>query len=731
MRRSEAARLARWSAIIALVLTAAVAGIYFYRSWQAASARSQAPAAVPPAVEKQMAAIEFSRTEGNREIFTVRASRSTEFREGERNQLEDVWITIFGHQGERMDRVHARACDYLKSQQRLTCQGDVQIELESAEDSRRHPGQRILRIETANLTFDSESGRTHTDQAVRFRFPGGEGRATGMTYSAREALAVLQRDVELRLAHSQTAAPTGGVVLAGQSLTLQHRDRTLRLAGARVKHDGLELAAGSLTVQLDAKLRPQRLVASQTPRLTQARGTAQLSLAAETLTARFDSAGQVERLEAEGRVNALRKQGERQERLEAERAEVEIEPKRNGPRLVTAAGNVRVHSEDSHGSRRLETSSLRIWLATNGPARMERAEAAGRSRLEWERPGEVTRVGAQQLETQFAEDNRMRLLVGRGGVEVERRVERAVQRGRSDEVAVAFGAGNEWSAIEQKGHVRLQEGERNAEAEHALWSRANDTVALTGSAVVSDALTRTAAEAIYFHQRTGHVVAEGRVRTTYLSAERTAANLAAEPAHLAAGRMVAIRDTGRALYSGRARLWQGEAALEADTVEVLRAESRLEARGRVMALFPQAAHPKTRAGKRALWRISAGVFTYWSTEGRARLERQVWAQSEAGQIQAQTLELWFATEGTTREWVRGVATGGVNIRQGTRRAIAERCEYFVGEGKFVLSGGSPTLQDASRGTTRGRKLTFFLADDRIVVDSEEGSRTLTLHRVEK
>jgi hypothetical protein len=28
-------------------------------------------------------------------------------------------------------------------------------------------------------------------------------------------------------------------------------------------------------------------------------------------------------------------------------------------------------------------------------------------------------------------------------------------------------------------------------------------------------------------------------------------------------------------------------------------------------------------------------------------------------------------------------------------------------------------------------LTFFLADDKIVIDSEEGSRTLTLHQVEK
>jgi hypothetical protein len=48
-----------------------------------------------------------------------------------------------------------------------------------------------------------------------------------------------------------------------------------------------------------------------------------------------------------------------------------------------------------------------------------------------------------------------------------------------------------------------------------------------------------------------------------------------------------------------------------------------------------------------------------------------------------------------------------------------------------MSGGNPAIFDASEGTTSGRQLTFFLADDTIIVDSEKGSRTLTKHRVEK
>ena len=75
--------------------------------------------------------------------------------------------------------------------------------------------------------------------------------------------------------------------------------------------------------------------------------------------------------------------------------------------------------------------------------------------------------------------------------------------------------------------------------------------------------------------------------------------------------------------------------------------------------------------------------------------------------------------------------GGVVVRQGDRRAMAEQAEYTAADGKFVLSGGEPTIADASSDTTTGHSLTFFVASDTILIDSQEGSRTLTKHRVEK
>ena len=52
MRTTEAARYARWSAAMALLLGVTVAGVYGARSWQIRKARKDAPPAVPSSVEE-------------------------------------------------------------------------------------------------------------------------------------------------------------------------------------------------------------------------------------------------------------------------------------------------------------------------------------------------------------------------------------------------------------------------------------------------------------------------------------------------------------------------------------------------------------------------------------------------------------------------------------------------------------------------------------------------------
>src|SRR5216683_1031178 len=85
-----------------------------------------------------------------------------------------------------------------------------------------------------------------------------------------------------------------------------------------------------------------------------------------------------------------------------------------------------------------------------------------------------------------------------------------------------------------------------------------------GKALARDATAETQAPRITFAQTTGEIRAEGGVRSTDFSAKGSGAQLAAVPANISADTLQANSRTGRALYTGHARLWQGDSVLEAD-----------------------------------------------------------------------------------------------------------------------------------------------------------------------
>lgn len=751
MRTSEAARYARWAATTAVLLVVTVAGVYLYRAWQAARTRQQAPPAVPATVQQRSAEFSFSKVEGDRTLFTVRASQTTEFKAGSKAVLEDVWITIYGRAGRRFDNIHTRACEYDPGNGRITCAGEVQIDLESAEEAKERPGQRVINIRTAKITFDRETGLARTDQPVEFRFPYGFGRGVGVTYSTSEAKVRLNGDVELTLnppkrtggnAATEDATPAAPIVLTGGSLEYQRDERTMRLLPpVHIRQGNRELTAGALALEFDAALRARRLTVSDHPQLRAVEPAGDLQLTAGEFVAFFRPDGWTERVAAQGEVRGRWKEAAAENHIEAQRAELVFDPGASAPRRLQASGSVKGAWQTVQGddTRQVETESLLLTFAQTPPGRprrVERIETLAPGVVRWSAGEETTRVRGQRLVADFDTRNRVRQISGSSGVEIERRLgQRPVQESRSNEVSVAFAAGGGWTEMQQRGNVRFREGERTAQAERATIVRTTDVISLTGGATVADSLTRTSAQTLSFNQRTGEIRAGGNVQTTYRAAEPSGiTNFAAQPAHISAEQLRANRDTGQVVYSGHARLWQGDAVIEAGQIELLRDDRRLEARGDVLALFPQderTAGAGT-AGQRVLWRVRAGELIYRSAERTAQLEESTSVQSEIGRITAPEMQLFFAAgPGEPQKLARALASGGVTVRQGERRGTAERAEYTAAEGKFVLSGGKPTLFDAARGTTTGRQLTFFLADDKILIDSEEGSRTLTRHRVER
>jgi lipopolysaccharide export system protein LptA len=185
--------------------------------------------------------------------------------------------------------------------------------------------------------------------------------------------------------------------------------------------------------------------------------------------------------------------------------------------------------------------------------------------------------------------------------------------------------------------------------------------------------------------------------------------------------------------------------MEADSIELLRDKRMLNAVGNVRAVFPKQGNSNKPIQENAatkptdaVWHLSSGTLTYWDAENRAHLEKNVVVQSKDERMRGPVLDLYFTRDGNgkngnagTSKISKAVGTGGVEVEQGDRRGTAERGVYTADDDKFVLSGGTPTLYDGNAGATTGRELTFNIADDTIVVDSGNGTRTLTRHRVQR
>jgi lipopolysaccharide export system protein LptA len=774
------------AALAAGLLVLVVAGVYLQRAYRAVRLRRASPSTVPSEVQQQSDNFSYSDVEQGRTIFTVRASHATQFKDQNRALLQDVWITVYGREGNRNDNIHTRQCSYEPASGGIRCQGEVQIDMQGAPQPGGKPAGQPMQVKTSDLTFNRETGEAATAAPVEFRFPQGHGHGVGVSYSTRDSTVRVNQSVEFDLNASDRA---GGLPVnaTGTSLEIRRNEHSVVLAGpATVRQGDRQLSAAKISIALDENYRAQKALAEGNPVIRDRDPGAKFSLAANQFQAALNQQGWVESIVAEGSVAGARQTSAGSDHLSAARLEFTMLPERNLVREMNASGGVTAESKQGADARSLKTSALRVVFAdAPGNARASQASpsqasipAAGSQRvqsIETLAPGaiesrtgnETINVNARKFVAQFDSNGRFERLLGHSGVDLSRQVPGSVlQSSSAAELVATIGADGQWNTLDETGSVRFQQADRHATAATARMSRPTGMITLEGSPVLSDSMSRTTAASVAINQQSGELRASGGVVSTYLaSASNDAVNLGSGPAHISADSVSGSTTSGHIVYEGHARLWQGESVLEAARIELWRGEKKMQATGHVVAIFPQApgsgpsfaiapAKSPSHPTGPTLWQIHAPVLTYWSDQGKARLEGGVTATSDRGSLESRTLDVFLTPAGASgtepshsstshgvssgqpsgaggQQLSRVLAQGDVVVRQADRRGTGEQAEYTAADQKFVLSGGQPTLTNASSDTTTGRSLTFFVASDTILVDSQEGVRTITKHRVEK
>jgi lipopolysaccharide export system protein LptA len=702
-----------------VVMVVVVAANYGLRRWRAEQAQRAVRAPIESGVQQQAEKFTFSRTEQGQTLFTVEAERTTE-RAGKTTVLEDVVVRIFGRRGERADEIHTARCEYdSEGTGRVACPGEVRVLLRG-EESAASGG---IELYSSALEFDPNQSVAWTDEAVRFSFPDGSGEAVGLRYQPQEPKVQLARGVRIQVARSGEHP----VTFQGARLHYFAAARVFELApplGVRVSDRGL--TADRLRLEMDPNYRTRRLEAIGNVRAEMAQDDRRFTLEAERAAAEYSPDGSLEQLRASGSVELLGKSKEGVQRLACREAVFHFAARPGRLERVMATGSAILTLEAAAGTRALRAPELELRLPVERRGQILTARQRGTLTLRG-KPAEDLSVTADRLELDLAALDRVRALSASGNVEtLSARPGRASRTTRSRELRGRFTLDGRLAAAEQWGAFRADVGNWKAEAGRADYDGESGVLRLREQPVVWDAASRTSAAALELRERDDELRAEGDVRTSRAAPDASGLG-GREPVQLAAERMRARH--GWARYEGKARLWQGENRLAADSIELFRSPQKLVAEGGVSSLFQEDNTGGGKSGQHPVV-IRAGRFHYEAAQRLGVFEGDVRAEGEFGALAAARLEVRLAPQSGALESAR--ASGGVRLEETDLPpgeagwlATSEVAEYQPEPPVVVLSGGTPTLLDPRRGSTRGARLTLNLADDTISIESQEGARTVT------
>ena len=204
----------------------------------------------------------------------------------------------------------------------------------------------------------------------------------------------------------------------------------------------------------------------------------------------------------------------------------------------------------------------------------------------------------------------------------------------------------------------------------------------------------------------------------------------ADPIHVTAHAMNAQQASGLAHYTGGARLWQGSNIVEGQTIDFDQKARTIVALGDrkrpVSSVFLQV----DGKGKASTMLVTAPKLNYADNERQAHYSGGVTAHGQDGVMTADHADVFLNAASASRSGGPSqldhiIANRHVLVQQQERRAEGEKLLYTAATGSFVMTGGSPMLSDPVNGTVQGDSLTFYSHDDRVVVEGNGSSRTVT------
>ena len=615
-------RLRRWLAVISVLFTAVVAGMYFYARTRERNVLKEIPHKLGFDIKQTANGFQFSKSDGKRTLFTVEASDLKQFKLNGNAELHNVSIVLYGRDSSRFDQIYGDDFTYDKKSGDVTASGDVQIDLEANPSGLTGPDQGTPRelknpihLKTKDLAFNQNSGDASTDARVDFRTPQATGWAMGVQYSGKTNVLTLGSQIHVTLGGQDAAslfATHGRITRDPRVIVLDHP----RMVRPGADRESVTVQAEQATLFLGPDNDIQRVLAT---------GNVNAEAAgqdADQTRARADEA----ELLLTGKQNLLRtamltgnvhveRIGSQPMQGDAGRAILDFSGQ-NELQKVHAAENVKLSQHSANATSPVAnapapqdfdlTAPIIDFFVVEG-RRLDRAETSGAAQITLSPSQDSNPLGAKTSAPASAQ--RTVITAGKFNAQLAATLEGSSRltsiHGAPDAKIVSFAPDlpdrvstsetldatflpeGGIASIIQQGSVAYSDGlapnkRTQAWADKALYTPADRILVLSGSPRVADGGMVTTARSIRINRATDDAFADGDVKSTYseLKEQPNGALLAsASPIHVTAATMTAHNSPAIALYQGNARLWQDANIVEAPSIQFDRDRRSLVAQG--------------------------------------------------------------------------------------------------------------------------------------------------------
>ncbi len=384
------------------------------------------------------------------------------------------------------------------------------------------------------------------------------------------------------------------------------------------------------------------------------------------------------------------------------------------------------------GTKRLLTEKLEAFFRPGGED-LERVRALEGGRLlmklpEGSREGYHKDLEGYTLVFEFDEEGRLDVLRGRGGVTLvltpvaSEAEAKKIVNARQLEAFFDPISGDLREAICEKA-VTFEQGEVRATAEKGTFRNLESLLVLEEQPRLWDQKASLEARVIGIGVVSGDVEGTGNVRSTSRDSSGSAGLFPSEsddPVHFVSRRLRYERATDTAVYTGEARAIQGQNRIEASRIRLLQGAGELSAENGVRTIFLQ----KQKDSKSQLTVTDAQSFLYRSKEEKLHYQGDVAMRSKEMTLKGMKVDVLLKPG--AREVREVWAEGEVTIETPEGKAAGDYAKYLPEEESMTVSGENARLENAGK-LTEGKQLTFFLSDDRILVDGREQTRTKTTY----